>query len=119
MSIEVEHKKLVESLAKPGHEIVNGMMYHEGHMVHMALLLAGEVGELVDAIKKGVIYKKDYDYENILEELGDIEFALCAIREIFGFSRNEVIKANISKLTKRYPSGSYSNEQAINRADKQ
>ena len=44
------------------------------HAVHMGIGIFGEVGELVDAIKKAAVYNKPMDNENVLEELGDIEF---------------------------------------------
>lgn len=44
------------------------------HYVHMALGYAGEMGEIVDAIKKSEIYGKVLDKVNLTEELGDILF---------------------------------------------
>ena len=118
MTIEERHIELVHALAKPGSEILNAMKPDEAHLLHMALLLAGEVGELVDAIKKGIIYRRPFDHGNIIEELGDIEFALRGIRLHFDISRELALLANIIKLQQRYPSGSYSDAQAIERADK-
>jgi NTP pyrophosphatase (non-canonical NTP hydrolase) len=44
--------------------------YHQ-HLIHMGLGLAGEIGELLDAIKKHVVYGKPLDTVNLTEELGD------------------------------------------------
>ena len=117
--IEQQHEHLVKRLAKPGCEINAGMSDDDAHIIHMALLIAGEVGELVDAIKKHVIYGKTLDRLNVIEELGDIEFALSAIRDWVMTGRDEVLATNIEKLERRYSSGAYSNQQAIERADKQ
>lgn len=87
-------------------------------MLHMSLGLAGEVGELVDAVKKSVIYGKPLDYENVQEELGDIEFHLEGLRQVFDLSRPAILTANFNKLQKRYPERKYSDADAVNRADK-
>lgn len=86
--------------------------------MHAAIGVASEAGELLDAIKKSWVYKKDLDYEHIIEELGDIEFYLQALRYQLCIRRKEVIEANVNKLMERYPSGQYSDEQAQARADK-
>lgn len=56
--------------------------------------------------------------ENVIEELGDIEFYLEGMRQQLGITREQTLEANISKLSKRYHSGSYSDTQAQERADK-
>ena len=86
--------------------------------LHAALGVCGEAGELGDAIKKQYIYGKPADYVNIIEELGDIEFYLQAVRNHYQISRAIVIQANAEKLSKRYVGLKYTDEAAINRADK-
>ncbi len=110
----------VEALKKDGADIRESMTPDQADLIHMCLGLTGEVGELVDAIKKFIVYGKEKDMENIIEEMGDIEFYLEGFRtngEI-NVTRNKIINKNIEKLKKRYPNGAYSNEQAITRADK-
>jgi NTP pyrophosphatase (non-canonical NTP hydrolase) len=85
----------------------------------MASALQGEAGELFDAIKKHAVYDKDLDLVNVIEELGDIEFYLEGLRQLLEITRDETVKANIKKLTKRYPDGRYSNKHAKERADKE
>jgi NTP pyrophosphatase (non-canonical NTP hydrolase) len=41
------------------------------HMTHMAVGITGEMGELLDAIKKVMVYGKSLDQVNMLEEVGD------------------------------------------------
>jgi NTP pyrophosphatase (non-canonical NTP hydrolase) len=84
----------------------------------MSLGLAGEVGELLDALKKFAIYGKPLDQANVIEELGDIEFYLAGVRDELRIDRQTCLAANVAKLSKRYPTGSYTNSQAIERADK-
>jgi hypothetical protein len=63
--IENEHGKLVKRLAKPGCEIMKELHPNHAHIMHMCMLLSGECGELVDAIKKHVIYHKPLDFDNL------------------------------------------------------
>jgi NTP pyrophosphatase (non-canonical NTP hydrolase) len=118
-SQEELYSEFVDSLVKPGEQMCEEITPFKAHLNHMAMLLAGECGELVDAIKKHTIYGKDLDYVNVIEELGDIEFALEAIRKAFTISREEVLAHNVDKLTKRYNEGRYSDQAAKDRADKQ
>lgn len=113
------YSEFVDSLIKPGEQMCEEITPLKAHLNHMALLLAGECGELVDAIKKFTIYGKDLDYINVIEELGDIEFALEAIRTAFTIHRDEVLAHNVEKLSKRYSEGRYSDQAAKDRADKQ
>lgn len=41
------------------------------HMVHLGLGIAGEFGELIDMVKKVLIYGKPFDHTNAVEEIGD------------------------------------------------
>jgi len=111
------HEDMVKDLVKPGREILNMLAPSEVNMIHMCLGLSGEVGELVDAIKKSVIYNQNMDMENVIEELGDIEFYMEGLRQQLSISREQVLEANILKLRKRYQNG-YSDKAAQARADK-
>lgn len=80
--------------------------------------LSGEAGELLDAVKKSVVYKKPLDRENVVEELGDLRFYMAGVMNALDITEDELLTANNKKLGKRYASGSYSNAQAQERADK-
>lgn len=113
-----DYAAFVESLKKPGQAIIDSLDPKKADLLHMSVLLADECGELVGALKKHCIYGKELDFKNVIEELGDIEFALSGIRTTLGIDRDRVLADNIFKLNKRYSSGSYSDEQAKARADK-
>lgn len=115
----IEHHELVRRLAKPGLHIVEELTPENAHRWHMASCICGEAGELFDAIKKHVLYSKPLDRENVIEELGDIEFYMEGLRQSLGLTRAETVDANITKLTARYHSGKFSNEQAQARKDKE
>ena len=88
------------------------------HSLHMAVGIAGEAGELLDAVKKAAIYRKPIDRANVVEELGDLEFYMEGLRQLVGVTREEVLRVNTAKLGKRYSAGTYSNTAAIAREDK-
>lgn len=89
----------------------------EDGLLHASVGIAGEAGEILDAVKKTWVYGKPLDRENLIEELGDIEFYAQALRSLIGVSREDVIAANMAKLRKRYPQG-YTDQHAIARLDK-
>jgi len=113
------HEDLVKALVKPAEQLHAEITPDCLNLIHMSMGISGESGELLDAIKKHVIYRKPLDIENIIEELGDIEFYLEGFRQQLGISREQCLQANIAKLQKRYDSGKFSNDSAIARADKQ
>jgi len=116
--MNVTHPELVAALAKPGADIVATLTAEDAHSLHMAVGIAGEAGELLDAVKKAAIYRKPIDRENVVEELGDLEFYMEGLRQGLGITRQEVLDHNIAKLSKRYSSGTYSDKHAQERADK-
>lgn len=120
-SVEIMHADMVQELVKKPEQILSELTPNKVNMIHAAIGVAGEAGELLDAIKKIVIYNKNVNYDaytNIVEELGDIEFYMEQIRQEFAISRNETLEANMGKLAKRYPNFKYSNEHAAARLDK-
>ena len=87
-------------------------------MYHAVLGVAGEAGELADAIKKHLAYGKELDVENVIEELGDLRFYMQTIQNLLGITEDQVIQANANKLSKRYRGLRYTDAAAISRADK-
>lgn len=117
--MNITHSELVKALVKPGEAIVKDMTASDANLMHMAIGVSGEAGELLDAIKKAVIYRKPLDLQNVIEELGDLEFFLEGIRQELQINREETLQANINKLKIRYEKLTYSDEAAQVRADKQ
>jgi NTP pyrophosphatase (non-canonical NTP hydrolase) len=111
------HSEMVTALVKPGDAIIASLTPEKAHALHMAVGISGESGELLDAVKKHVIYNKPLDRENVIEELGDLEFYMEGLRQGFDITRKETLDANIAKLGVRYKGG-YSDKAAQERADK-
>jgi NTP pyrophosphatase (non-canonical NTP hydrolase) len=118
MSNTTPYQQFVNSIVKPGDEIIRQLTPHQAHLLHMAVGVSGEAGELLDAIKKHCVYQKQINMDNVIEEAGDILFYLTGLLNDLNISLEDCIKANIVKLSKRYPNG-YSNAAAIARADKE
>ena len=116
--MNVTYPELVAALVKPGADIVATLTAEDAHLLHMVVGIAGEAGELLDEIKKVVIHRKPIDRENVIEELGDLEFYMEGLRQGLSITRREVLEHNIAKLSKRYSSGTYSDKHAQERADK-
>jgi NTP pyrophosphatase (non-canonical NTP hydrolase) len=70
-----------------------------------ALGLAGEAGEVCDLLKKVNGHGKPYDAEKLKLELGDVLWYVAAIALGHGFSLDELMVANVSKLRARYKDG--------------
>lgn len=111
-------QQMAQDLSKSGAEIAAKLTESEADLWHMATGVSGEAGELLDAIKKHVVYKRELDRENVVEELGDLRFYMAGLMNRLGITEDEILSHNNAKLSKRYASGSYSNAQAVERADK-
>jgi NTP pyrophosphatase (non-canonical NTP hydrolase) len=79
-----------------------------------SLGLAGESGEVIDAIKKWMFQGHDIDPLDLLNEIGDVLWYLTLMCSAFGYGLDYAIEANIKKLRKRYPNG-FDSRQSINR----
>lgn len=109
----------VASRLKSDESIIKGLLTTKGNanLLHCAAGVASEAGELLDAIKKAAIYNKPLDRENVIEELGDLEFFMEGIRAQLKITREDTLRYNVQKLEKRYATG-YSDAAAQARADK-
>jgi NTP pyrophosphatase (non-canonical NTP hydrolase) len=111
------HPELVKALKKPGQEILDTLTPEKCDLLHMAIGLSGEAGELLDAVKKHVIYNQSLDISNVIEELGDLEFFMEGIRQVLRLKREDILFDNVNKLSIRYGS-KYSDAAAKERKDK-
>ena len=112
-----KYNKLVTSIKKSGKDIHDSLTNNKCDRLHMAIGISGEAGELLDAVKKHVIYEQELDIENVIEELGDLEFYMEGLRQALCLDRETILNANYDKLMVRY-NGKYSNSDAQERKDK-
>ena len=97
--------------------------HHEGEKpdVNIDAMLAEfnyRVNHLVDLIKKQIIYRKPISATDICEALDAVRYQGSWVYGYYGNPRERVLTANIHKLSKWYSSGTYSDQQAQDRADK-
>jgi NTP pyrophosphatase (non-canonical NTP hydrolase) len=90
----------------------------EKEKLSMLLLgMAGELGEIVDGMKKVLYHGHELDIDNLIEELGDFEYYYEHFKKHYDISNELVRITNIYKLQRRYPNG-FSSEASIERIDK-
>lgn len=78
--------------------------------------LTSDAGEVAGLVQKSIEYGRNLDMDKLKEELGDCLWRLVQAADAAGFTMEEVMQANLSKLKARYPDG-YSDERANNRDD--
>lgn len=81
------------------------MSWSTFRLVHASMGISGEAGELIDTIKKTVFYGKEPDYENLVEEAGDLLWYVAILLDACGVTFSDAMLANIEKLRKRFPDG--------------
>lgn len=89
--------RLQSALEYPGFDV--------GELVMGCLGLSGEVGELVDMVKKSIFHGTLFDETHFKKELGDIMWYMALICHTFGYDLDEILEMNIDKLKARYPEG--------------
>ncbi|HEX5830965.1 MAG TPA: nucleoside triphosphate pyrophosphohydrolase family protein [Gemmatimonadaceae bacterium] len=89
---------------------------HDEQLANAALGLAGEAGEVADAMKKHLFHKHPLDRDEMVKELGDCLWYVAAMATALGIELDEIGARNIDKLRKRYPEG-FSVERSLNRVD--
>lgn len=104
------YPKFVDSLR--AHSLDGNVLFD---MLHSAVGISGEAGELLDHMKKVVWQDHKLDFDYMVLELGDILFYLTSMCNCIGTDIDTVRRLNIEKLTKRYPDGVFDAERSINR----
>jgi len=83
-------------------------------LTHAALGLSTEANEFSDQLKKHLIYGKELDKTNLIEELGDLCWFIAMACDELGTNFEKIQKINIKKLKARY-GDKYSDEKALTR----
>ncbi len=84
-------------------------------MLHAAIGLATESGELMKAVYDAKWGGKELDAVNIVEELGDKMWYLSIFLRDLNVGMEEVLRINKNKLEARYKKKEFTSENAINR----
>lgn len=70
-----------------------------------AVGLAGEAGEVLELIKKGMFHQQGIDHQKMKKELGDVLWYVAALATDMGLTLEEIMQHNIDKLKARFPDG--------------
>ena len=74
-------------------------------LINSVMGLCGESGEAIDLVKKWLAQGHELDRERLAKELGDIAWYLAEAATALDMPLEDIFKANIDKLKKRYPEG--------------
>jgi NTP pyrophosphatase (non-canonical NTP hydrolase) len=83
-------------------------------IIHAALGIASEAGELFEEIVKSAVEGRPVDVTNLKEEAGDVMWYLALLLRKIDATFEEVGDLNIAKLKKRFPD-KFTKADAINR----
>lgn len=83
-------------------------------ILHAAIGLCTESGELIDALKKSTFYGRELDVVNVKEEAGDILWYLAILFDELGTDFETEMSRVIEKLEARFPE-KFTEEAAYNR----
>lgn len=72
-------------------------------LIHYALGACSEAGEIADIAKKHLAFNKPISEQDLKLEVGDVLWYLTRILDLYGWTFEEVMQANIDKLKKRFP----------------
>jgi hypothetical protein len=96
----IAYPALVAALAKPGQDILDSLTAQKVEAWHHASCIPGEAGELFDPINRHLNFGAPFDRQNVIEELGDIEFYMEGLRAAVGLSGivNVVLRSGTSYM---------------------
>lgn len=84
-TVQITHPELVTALLKPGAEIIDSLTPDKADLLHAAIGISGEAGEILEAAVS--VHPSRPNRTNMIEELGDIEFYLQGYRASLGVVR--------------------------------
>jgi NTP pyrophosphatase (non-canonical NTP hydrolase) len=83
-------------------------------VLHAAMGLCTEAGEIMDAVKRHLIYGKPLDFVNLMEEQGDTFWYQALLARAGGFTFDAAMISNVKKLLARFPE-KFNEADAVNR----
>lgn len=77
--------------------------------------LGGEVGEVLDIVKKHRYHHQHLNMQKLLSEMGDVVWYMNQLIHAVDTDWSTVLNMNIAKLEARYPAGVFDSDKANNR----
>ena len=113
--LDVEHEMYIELMKtlklsfliyqEKSKRTMNAALETKDQLNNYVFGLVGEVGEVVDLLKKFFFHGHEVDSGRLKSELGDILWYVSAVASLFNLDLQEIAQGNIEKLEKRYPEG--------------
>lgn len=88
---------------------------HRDNVIHAALGIGGEAGEILDHVKKAAFNDRALDHEHLVAEVGDLMWYLNLLVLSLGPTWGHVLAVNIAKLETRYKGGKFDADLSLNR----
>ena len=82
-------------------------------LINSVMGLCGEAGEAIDIVKKWMSQGHELDKAHLAKELGDIAWYLAEAATALEMPLEDILKANLDKLKKRYPEGFQSRRSVV------
>ena len=83
-------------------------------LINSVMGLCGEAGEAIDIVKKWLAQGHELDRAHLVRELGDVAWYLAEAATALGMPLEDILRANLEKLERRYPDG-FSTERSVGR----
>jgi hypothetical protein len=84
-------------------------------LMHGAMGIAGEAGEVMEIVKKAIFYGKEVDVNKVKLELGDVLWYLTLAAKSVGSSLDEIMTLNDQKLAARFGGTQFDAAKAIHK----
>lgn len=86
-------------------------------LINSVMGLCGESGEAIDIVKKWLAQGHPLDREHLSGELGDVAWYLAEAATALGMPLEDILRANLEKLERRYPDGFSTERSVVREAD--
>lgn len=118
MNLFKKFAAMVSKLIKPPQEVRKTLTDSQINLIHCALGVATEAGEIATIIKEHVIYGKPLDTVALVKEIGDETWYTQGLLNELKLTLDVAIEHNMVKLAERYgPDYDYTDQKAIDKAD--
>ena len=93
---------------------LNPKLTEQDVLINSVMGLCGESGEAIDIVKKWLAQGHPLYREHLAGELGDVAWYLAEAATALGMPLEDILRANLEKLERRYPDG-FSTERSVGR----
>lgn len=104
----------VNEYQKEAMATLNPALNQKDVLINSVMGLCGESGEAIDLVKKWLMQGHELDKEHLIKELGDVAWYLAEAATALGMPLEDILRANLEKLERRYPDG-FSTERSVGR----